>query len=106
LAGINTLEVRKAELVSEWSSNNERPITDFLVTSTNRALWICPTRTGEYTVKINEREFGDDSCPYCSGRKVLPGFNSLKVNHADLMNSWDYVNNYILVNQDEILDTY
>jgi hypothetical protein len=57
LAGFNTLEVCKAELVSEWSSNNERLITDFLVTSTYKAIWICPICKGEYSARIYDREF-------------------------------------------------
>jgi hypothetical protein len=56
-------------------------------------------------VCICDREI-DDSCPYCNNRKVSPGVNSFKVKYIDSMDEWDYINNYILCNPDEILDTY
>ncbi|RHV42103.1 hypothetical protein DXB50_05515 [Butyricicoccus sp. OM04-18BH] len=32
-------------------------------------LWRCPKCNGEYRYSIAERKVGDDSCPYCQGRK-------------------------------------
>ena len=49
---------------------------------------------------------GDDSCPYCTNRKVLPGYNSFAVKHDDLILDWDYINNYLLVNPEQIGDNY
>ena len=106
LAGYNTLEITQPALATEWSRNNERPITDFFDTSAYMALWNCPTCNGEYPARIRDREVGDDACPYCNGRKVLPGFNSFNKNHPDLMEYWDYINNYLLCNPNEIGDNY
>ena len=49
---------------------------------------------------------GKADCPYCSGRKALPGKTSFAALHPDLMEDWDFIANYCLVNPDEILDTY
>ena len=88
------------------SEKNERPMTDFFDTSKYIAIWNCPTCKGEYTAPIRDREVGDDACPYCSNRKVLPGVNSFKQRHPDLMKEWNWINNYLLANPDEILDRY
>ncbi len=45
-------------------------------------------------------------CPYCKGTKALPGYNSFKLKHSDLMQEWDYIDNYILCNPDSIIDNY
>ena len=106
LPGVNTLEVIKPELIPEWSDENERPMSDFLDTAYYKAIWNCQTCKGEYITSIREREAGDDACPYCSNRKVLPGVNSFKQRHPDLIKEWNWINNYLLTDPDEILDRY
>ena len=93
-------------LVKEWSLKNEHKASEFLKSNTYSALWNCPICHEEYTARICDREIGDDSCPYCNNKKVLPGVNSFKVKHIDLMDEWDHINNYLLCDPDEILDTY
>jgi hypothetical protein len=44
-------------------------------------------------------------CPYCANRLLLPGVNSLADKHADLLNEWDYLNNYLLLQPTEVRDT-
>lgn len=106
LEGLNSLVDTHDLLLKEWSLKNERSPAEFLKSNTYNALWKCPTCNGEYTARICDREVGDDSCPYCNNRIALPGINTFKVKHKDLMEEWDYVNNYLLCNADQILDTY
>ncbi len=106
LAGYNTLDVTKPTLATQWSQQNERPITDFFETSCYIALWDCPSCKGTFPERIYNRDENDDVCPYCNGRRVLPGFNSFNVNHPDLMKDWDHINNYLLCNPNEIGDNY
>lgn len=106
LPGVNTLEVTKSELILEWWDKNERPMSDFLDTAYYKAIWNCPTCKVEYIAPIREREMGDDACPYCNDRKVLHGFNSFEQRHPDLMKEWNWINNYLLADPDEILDRY
>ena len=35
----------------------------------------------------------DDSCPYCSGHRVLAGFNDLASQHPELLAEWDWERN-------------
>ena len=34
-------------------------------------------------------------CPYCSNKKVLPGFNDLATTNPELLDEWDYSRNTI-----------
>ena len=106
LAGFNSLEVTKPELVAEWSPNNNRHPSDFLGTSTYSALWICPTCHGEYQARIRDRDADDDNCPYCKGVIVLPGYNSFQSKHPQMMGEWDSISNYLICDPDQILDSY
>ena len=49
---------------------------------------------------------GEADCPYCHDRKPLPGFNTFKVRHPDLMKEWMWLNNYVLADPDNILDSF
>lgn len=104
LPGYNSLDVIKPELIPEWSPNNEKPMHDYLATSSSYVLWVCSNCNGEYSARICDRGVGDVNCPYCSDRKVLPGFNSFAIKHAELLEEWDYINNYLICNPDTILD--
>ena len=105
LEGLNSLLDTHSLLAEEWSPNNDRDVSEFLKSNTYTALWNCPTCHGEYSARICDREVGDDNCPYCRNKKALPGYNSFKVKHMDLMEEWDFINNYLLCNPDEILDS-
>lgn len=49
---------------------------------------------------------GEDDCPFCNGRKVLRGFNSLKAKHPVWFEEWSYQNNYLLCDPDQIRPDY
>lgn len=106
LAGFNSLADIDKELTQEWSPNNYKQPSEFLCSSSFSALWICPSCRGEYSYPIRERNVGDNNCPYCDNKKVLPGYNSFKQKYPKLMEEWDNINNYLLCNADEILDSY
>ena len=46
----------------------------------------------EWPAVISSRVHGR-GCPYCSGQKVLPGFNDLAYLRPDLAAEWDYERN-------------
>lgn len=39
---------------------------------------------------------GSNRCPYCTGRKVWPGFNDLATTHPKLAAQWDFEKNSVL----------
>ena len=104
LTGLNDFATMYPELSAEWSPNNNMKPSEVLATRQHRVLWICPECGGEYAWPMNERHLGDDVCPYCNNRKVLPGYNSLLVKYPELMTEWDTINNLLIgVDADQIL---
>ena len=88
LKGYNDLATTHPELAKEWSPQNKNPIEACLKTSHDYALWICPKCKGEYSFRINNREEGDDACPFCRNSRVLPGFNDLEALAPQLATEW------------------
>lgn len=57
------------------------------------ALWACSTCGGEYPADIVEMVEGKCECPFCTNKRVLPGFNSLDITHPEISNLWSNNNN-------------
>ena len=93
LAGYNSLQDIKPELVCEWSPHNDKKANEVLPTSSSRVKWVCPTCKGEYSAIIRDRKVGDDACPYCRNDKLLPGYNSLLDTDPGLAKEWSDSNN-------------
>ena len=93
------------DIATLWSDQNE--LTADEVRPNHRSgAWTCPTCHNDYNAEIIDMVNGDADCPYCSGRKVIPGKTSFAALHPDLMNKWNWINNYVLVNPDEITEKY
>jgi hypothetical protein len=86
-SGFNDLATLNPEVAEEalgWDSKLVGP------NSNKRLLWKCSSHH-EWLARPADRLRGD-GCPYCSGRKVLLGFNDLATTHPDLAlqaNGWN-----------------
>lgn len=105
LPGFNTLAVKYPELAAMWASDNYTDADHVLPSSSLKAKWKCPECSGIYYASPKDIIAGDVSCPYCNDRKPLPGYNTFAVRHPDSLVDWDYVNNYVLADPDQILPT-
>ena len=87
LAGFNDLASRFPEIASEWSERN-LPLTPDKVTAfkNTRVWWKCHLGHEWYTL-ISTRS-GGSQCPYCSGIKLLIGFNDLATKYPTLAQEW------------------
>lgn len=74
--GVNSLLDTDEELSREYATDNEYDVTRINKDSKTWAYWICPDCHGRYGAYVNEREVGDDSCPYCKNKRALEGVNS------------------------------
>ena len=81
------------ELTNEWDyvKNQEKGLDINKLTHGSRykAWWICPNGHS-YEKTINKRAIRGDGCPYCSGRKVLKGFNDLETLCPDVAKEWSF----------------
>ena len=95
LPGFNDLEFLFPEVAVEWSTAN-LPLLPSQVTafSNKKISWICE-KGHEWDALISTRSYGS-KCPYCSGIKVLAGFNDLGTTHSQLIAEWSEKNASIL----------
>lgn len=87
LAGFNDLASRFPKIAAEWSERN-LPLTPDKVTAFKniRVWWKCSLGHEWYTL-ISTRS-GGSQCPYCSGIKLLKGFNDLATKQPALAEEW------------------
>ena len=89
--GLNDLPTRYPKLISEWGDNNGTLTLDQLRPKdlATRVWWKCGTCGNEYLQLISSKVYRDSKCPYCTGRKLIPGFNDLETTHPELAAEWD-----------------
>ncbi len=100
LVGYNDLETRFPEVAAEWHPEKNGDLKPFRVVYSSRtsAWWRCELGH-EWEAPVSNRAKGQ-GCPYCSGRKVLPGFNDLATQNPDLAAEWHPDKNGDLTPQD------
>lgn len=88
LKGFNDLETKFPEIAKEALDWDPSSVTPF---SSKKASWICP-KGHEYKSVIANRTSQGQGCPFCSGNKVLAGFNDLASARDDIAKTafgWD-----------------
>ena len=80
-------------LINQWNYKRNGNLTPEKVTNNSgkKVWWICD-KGHEWLAGINDRQRGD-GCPYCSGHKILKGFNDLFTTNPELKTQWDYNKN-------------
>ena len=93
LKGENDLQTVNPTLAKEWGyeKNNGLTPADVMPNSNKKVWWKCE-KGHEWQATIAHRNNGR-KCPYCTGRKVLKGYNDLQTINPTLANEWHYENN-------------
>ena len=79
----------RTSLLKEWDESRNFPLTPDTVSygSKKKVWWTCENgHSWQTTVHVRSEGSG---CPYCTGRKVLPGFNDLETLYPDVAAQWD-----------------
>lgn len=89
IPGENDLATFCPEYAKEWHSTKNGELTPKNVSpySNRRAWWVCP-KGHEYQAMVSARAYRGNGCPYCAGRKVLPGFNDLATREPEVAKQW------------------
>lgn len=93
LPGFNDLATLRPVIASEWDFEaNDGLSPDRVPAATNRKFaWICG-KGHRWKAGTAERSRGD-GCPYCSGKRIVPGEGDLSHAYPELMNEWDWEKN-------------
>lgn len=82
------------DLVSLWNYEKNEGLKpeSFRYMSNRKLWWKCPVCTGQWEESIINVAKGN-RCPYCSGHRVLAGFNDLQTVAPHIAAEWDYEKN-------------
>ena len=93
LKGYNDLQTLNPTLAKEWNYERNNGLTPLDVTlGSNKKVWWKCNNGHEWEASIADRNSGR-RCPYCSGKKVLQGYNDLQSVNPTLAKEWDYEKN-------------
>ena len=88
-----SLMLSNPELTKEWDyikNGNLRP--EYVATNSGKKVWWKCNKGHEWQATIDSRNNGR-GCPYCSGNKVLTGYNDLQTLNPVLAKEWNYEKN-------------
>lgn len=88
IVGENDLFSTCPTLAKEWNykRNKEQKPDRFMSGSHKKVWWICK-KGHEWLAQIKSRASGV-GCPYCSGKKVLYGYNDLETKYPNIAREW------------------
>jgi hypothetical protein len=96
--GVNDLLTTRPELAKEWDyDKNLLTPSQVSYGSTREVWWKCKLgHSWEYAISPRSSGYG---CPFCSGQRVLEGFNDLQTRNPELAKEWDYDKNTLTPSQ-------
>ena len=93
IKGETDLQTVNPTLANEWNYEKNNDLTPFDVSSqSEKKVWWKCSKGHEWQSTVNHRSNGR-GCPYCSGRKVLKGYNDLATTNPALADEWNYAKN-------------
>lgn len=90
--GGSNLEILRPDIAAQWHPTKNAPLipNQVAVHSGKRVYWMCENGH-EWQTAISHRTSGKPTnCPYCSGRKAIPGKTDLATICPKLMREWDW----------------
>lgn len=95
----NSIATKRPDLLEfwDWEMNNALGYDPHIMTvGMNRKVWwTCPEygTKHRYEQSIDTRVKSKIQCVYCSGKRVLTGFNDLATTHSEIASEWLYALN-------------
>lgn len=86
IPGVNDLKTTDPNIAKDWDYEKSFPYRpeDFTRQSDRVASWICPVSGGKWDSTINGR-MRNQSSPFVTSQKLLPGFNDIATRFPDLV---------------------
>lgn len=104
--GKNDLTAIHPELVQEWDwEKNIGYQPDAVAHTSQLQVWWRCEKGHSWKTTVNKRACRKQGCPYCSGIKVLAGFNDLETTMPELAAQWDHEKNGDLTPADVMAGT-
>jgi DNA-directed RNA polymerase subunit RPC12/RpoP len=89
VTGVNDLASKYPLLAEEWHPTKNGHLTPEKVASqSNKNVWWRCSLGHEYQARVASRTVNQEGCPYCSGQRVLKGFNDLATVFPKIAAQW------------------
>lgn len=89
----NSLLLSNPELSKEWNLEKNGDLKpEYLTSNSGKKVWWRCVKGHQWQATVDHRNNGR-GCPYCSGKKVLNGFNDLQTFNPVLAKEWNYKKN-------------
>lgn len=89
IPGENDLASSFPEVAKQWHPASNGMLTPEGVTPySNKKVWWRCQLGHEYTAMVSARTMSGSGCPYCAGKRVLPGFNDLATAEPKAAAQW------------------
>lgn len=96
LYGYNDLLSTHPDIAEEWLTEKNGDLTPSkTIYTSNKKVWWHGKCGHEWKASVENRVHGS-GCPYCSGNKVLAGFNDLLTTNPSLAKEWHSTKNGVL----------
>ena len=87
--GLNDLASQFPAIAAQWHPEKNGTLTpEQVAPGSNRKVWWYCECSHAYQAAVSSRVSKGCGCPYCTGRKVLPGFNDLATLEPQLAAQW------------------
>lgn len=92
--GKTDLESQRPDLIKEWDyeENGDYTPDKASIHSPRKVGWVC-SKGHKWIASIEKRVQRNQGCPYCSGRRAIPGETDIATTNPELMSLWDYEKN-------------
>ena len=92
------IENSREDLLEQWDYEKNMSLRPEQCTfaSGKKVWWKCE-KGHSWDALISNRTKAKQGCPYCSGHRILAGFNDLASQYPDLLKEWDYEKNIELL---------
>ena len=85
----NSIMTTHPHLIAEWHPTKNKSLKPEHVTAgSNKKVWWMCKYGHEWEAVVSSRTIANRRCPYCSGQKVLVGFNDLATTHPEIAKQW------------------
>lgn len=92
IPGETDLVTTHPQVLPMWSRRNTLSPKSVTAGSHRRAWWIC-NRGHEWEAVVASVAVEGSGCPYCSGKRAIPGETDLATLRPDILSQWDYGKN-------------
>lgn len=91
IPGRTDLATLRPDLATEWDHDaNEKDPDQYTVSSGQKVFWKCKTCGQSWRATIASRNILGHRCPFCAGRRPIPGQTDLATLRPNLVEEWDY----------------